>query len=258
MFRHSLSIGLTTLALFCASSGLAAVAELPTAGLATTSLIVGAAGVVGGGWFTRLASYGLGIVDPPSGTFYSGTIVIDYPENLLAVSGVGWFGNFAVDPTVPAPPVSTTPFFDVSSSPYNFNQSPNSGLTVSTTNSGGVLTLSFNAPNGISVDSGTEFNLLAVTFQNISGSDLAWNVVGPHGQANFFDNAAQQTLTCRPDPTFPTPVTCGENTPANRYFVTPVPEPRSLPVLMLALAGCWVRGRARGRNGLLNWFRGQS
>src|SRR5262245_21586770 len=43
-------------------------------------------------------------IDPPAGTIYNGKVVIHYNPSLLSVDSTGWFGAFAADPTVPAPP----------------------------------------------------------------------------------------------------------------------------------------------------------
>ncbi|MBK8751018.1 MAG: hypothetical protein IPL99_04990 [Candidatus Competibacteraceae bacterium] len=222
-----------------------------TAGLAITSVVVGAAGVAGGGWKTRLLGYAVGLVDPDPATFYDGTIVMTYPEDLLTFTGVGWFGNFAEDPNLPVPPIVSTPFFDFDSAtpPGNFLQSPNPALTVSTSATGGVVTIKFDAnPSGVTVDPGTHFNLLSIVFQNTSGQELQWQVVpaqaGPvqaalSDSANFFSNPDLQVLTCRPPSPDPNsvPVQCGDTEPANRYQVFAVPEPETLWLFATSFVG---------------------
>ncbi len=204
----------------------AVTAAVPTAGLAVTSVVVGAAGVLDGGWFTRIAGYAVGLIDPDPGTFYEGKIVITYPEDLLAVRGVGWFGNFAEDPSDPVPPVVLDPFFEYDTTTIDdtFLQPPNPALVTSTSDSGGVVTVEFDAsPSGVTVESGAHFNLLSIMFQNISGQALEWKLADAGKPANFFSNPEQQILTCRPDFSFPDPVTCGVDAPPYRYQVSVVP-----------------------------------
>ena len=219
----------------------AVTSAVPTAGIAVTSFIVGGAGaVVGGGWKTRLGGFLVGVIDPVPATFLEGKIVIEYPEELLAVTGVGWFGNFAEDPSQPFPPAFSEPFFDLdpATALYDFMQPPNPVLTTSTSATGGVVTVEFDAtPDGIIVDSGENFNLLSIMFQNISNQELLWNQADPPESANFFSISDEQILTCLPDPTVPVPVTCGVDDEPFTYTVTLVPVPESNSTLSFLVLG---------------------
>jgi hypothetical protein len=116
------------LSFLCLSSvSYAAVAEIPTAGLATTSIVVGGAGVVGGiayssqPWWYRgllgVGGAGLVVVDPPAATYLNGRSVINYPKDLLRFSQVVWFGEFSADPTQPGAPVAPSGLYQES---FNF------------------------------------------------------------------------------------------------------------------------------------------
>ena len=252
MNRMVFTIGIAVLGSLAAFArpALAAAGAVPTAGLAATSLVVGGAGaVLSDSWWVRALGYGVGLVDPDPATFYEGKIVIAYPADLLSITSVGWFGNFAANPSLAVPPVVSSPFFelDPTNTPYNLGQAPAPSLRTSMSTSGGLLTIRFDAPGGISVDQGAHFNLLAFTFQNISGQDLLWRTVGPSGSANFYSDAAQQILTCRPDPNYLTPVTCGNDTEAYRYQVTAVPEPSSMILLGTGASVLFLRWRQRPR-----------
>jgi|GEM_PF-4685391 len=241
--RTSFLVAVIVLGSVAVRPAFAVTAAVPTVGLAVTSVGVGALGVLGGGWKTRLLGYAVGIIDPDPATFYEGKIVITYPEDLLAVTGIGWFGNFAEDPSLPVPSVVSTPFFefDPATTPYNFLQQPNPILGVSTSATGGIVTVEFDAsPNGVTVNSNAHFNLLSIMFQNISGQELQWEQADPSEPANFFSNPAQQILTCRPDPSYPVPVTCGVDAEPYRYQVSAVPEPETLWLLATGFVGLLV------------------
>jgi len=248
MKKASVLASAMLLTIVTAMSAFGVLAEIPTAGLATTSVIVGAGGVIGGGWFTKaLGIFAVG-ADPVGSTFYDGTIVMAYPSQYVVPISIGWFGDFAVDPNVPSLPVMTTAFFDITTSPYDLTQAPNPSLMISSSYANGVITVSFHAPsNGLAVSApqGTPFNFLAISFQNISGQTLQWTAMStsgsaaPSGSANLFDIPSQQVMTCKPDPSYIVPVTCGENSPTFMYTATPVPEPSTL---LLFPAGFMVLG----------------
>jgi hypothetical protein len=76
-------------------------------------------------------------------------------------------------------------------------------------------------------------------FENISGQTLAWERATPGGSdpANLFQNPSQQILTCRPDSSFSVPVTCGDDSPPERYIITTVPEPGTFWLVALGSLG---------------------
>lgn len=246
------------LSLASARQALAGVATIPTVGLATASMAVGAvgtggavAGGGGGGWgsfWLGLGSVGTVILDPPPATYFEGKIVITYPADLLAFVGAGWFGSFALDPSLPIPPVSLTGFLDTGGTGYDLWQPPRPGMATSISDSAGVLTLTFDAsPDGIPVDSTGHFNFVNLMFQNISGSPLRWAGTAPGGPANFFQNPSAQIMTCIPGPSYQVPVTCGDGV-HRPYQITPTPEPGTLWLLLpIGLLGAAHWRRASGR-----------
>src|SRR5436305_3374929 len=69
----------------------------------TASSVTGIAGPASGAGRVAqgTASVVTAVLDPSGeGTFYSGQIVLDYPSNLVAISGIGWFGYFSADPSL--------------------------------------------------------------------------------------------------------------------------------------------------------------
>jgi hypothetical protein len=237
-------------------------AELPTAGLSTFSFLTAAAGGSGAvtGWhgggtanriLLGLGSIGLGLVDPAPGTILDGQIVIRYPDNALAITGIGWFGPFAQDPSLPVPPVTTGPFSDSGNLTYNVAQPPNPALNVSVTNVGGVLTIQFDAlPNGIASPPG-EFNMLAIRFENISSQELVLSpaalpelATASNDVANMFMPLSQQIFDCVPSTsTDQQPVRCGANAPSIGFLVESVPEPGSVTLLGLGVLAMAAFGR---------------
>jgi hypothetical protein len=231
-----------------------------TGGLALTSYGTGAIGVggalaggFGGGWYSffgGVASVGLIALDPSSGDFFQGTFVIDYPDALVSPIAVGWFGNFSADPSAPVPPVSTTGYLNTpAGATYNLAQAPNPAINASVSNntsnpSKGVLTITFNDPSGIVEDTGTDFNLLGIQFQNISGQTLLWQV-DTSGSPNLFQDASKQSLTCTPDPSYTVPVTCGSTSGAFTYDIAPIPEPSTLTLLFTGMLGLVGLSRRR-------------
>lgn len=216
------------------------VAEIPTAAISSVSLGVGALSTAGGiaglnSGLTRVFNFfgGLALVaiDPDPATFLSGKIVLNYPDTLLSFQSIGWFGNFAIDPSLPALPVSSSGFIDTAGALYNVQQAPNPLLHVTTTNANGVLTIEFDAsPNGISVDGADHFNLLGITFKNISGQDLEWTL--PHSPANFFENPSQQFITCIP-PGSGKAMSCGDGVVPPGFEIVPIPEPDTAALLAI-------------------------
>jgi len=215
-----------------------ATAAVPTAGLAATSIAVGGTAILGGGWLTKIAGLVVGVVDPASATFYEGKIVLAYPEELLEVVGVGWFGEFSADPSAPTLPVITSPFFDFdsASTSYDFLQPANADLDTSVSVSSGVITIDFNSRSGSGITvTDSHFNLLSVMYKNISGHNLVWNLATTQ-PANFFSKPSEQVLICRPDPNSDL-VGCGDDTEAFKYHVSPVPIPAAVWLFCSGLIG---------------------
>ena len=236
-----------------------AAAGLLSGGLGWASLAVGVlgagngiTGANGGGAGNRLITgvggTALGVFDPSPGTFYTGQLVIEYPSDLISVAYVGWYGNFAVDPTVPIPPVTAdeaTGFYDSNGVVYQLQQAANTALNATVSKSGGVLTINFNDPAGVLGNSAGHFNFLDVAFTNISGEPLVWSTVAAGGSSNFFENNAQSTLTCVPDPSYTVPVSCGGSTAPTSFSVIETPEPGAFGATVIglfALLAC-LRGR---------------
>lgn len=230
----------------------AVVATLPTAGLAATSVAVGVVGALGGitganggGWLNRIflgvGGAGLTVLDPPAAAFYGGSITIDYPSNLLAFDHIGWFGNFASDPSAaPPPPVTAEEqagFYDSNGVVYNLQEGPSGTMQVSVSNHSGVLTISFSSPTGIAAPPAQDFNFMGITFTNVSGHVLDW-ALDQGGGANFFLDNAASSLTCKPEPSFLQPVGCSANAPIIGYQIS-VPEPSTWALMLFGFAGVW-------------------
>lgn len=173
------------------------------------------------------------ILDPETATFINGKIVIDYPDSLLAVDSITWFGEFAENPSLPFPPVEPTGFIQTKGT-YQLQQ-PNPALNVSVTNSNSILTIEFDAsPSGIVVESEDSFNVIGILFQNISGKNLVFEEA--ESSPNLFQIPSEQTLICIP-PEETIPVTCGQDSTKN-FKVTSVPESTSIfGLLTLSVLG---------------------
>jgi hypothetical protein len=217
-------------------------------GVASSATGIGGPSGTGGRVAQGAGSVAVGALDPSPGTFYTGQVVIDYPTDLLAFDGIGWYGPFAADPSQPTPPISNTAFL-ATGGPYDVIQGPAAGLDVQITNDSvaGVLTLTFSSSSGITVPGNTDFNFANLLFSNISGQTLYWTVAAP-GTANFSQSTPQQYLTCEPNPTYLAPVNCGTgttNTTATGYVVSPTPEPAVFGSTAGGLACLWVIARRR-------------
>lgn len=266
LLRASLVMGLALMggALFSAGAR-AAAGAIPSGGITATSVVVGFAGATngvfgwsGGGWLQR-ALTGVGgsvilVVDPEPATFYSGRHVFKFPEELLRVETVGWFGEFSADPAAPVPPVSETgflPFMPV----FIPLQAPNPGLEVVVSLAPGEVMIEWEAEDGIFVAGTEHFNFLGIVLSNITDSTLEWELgEGPDfsadgfapqlqlPSANVYQDAPRQSLICQPV-SVDERVLCGDDTGhAFRVFVVP-----GAPTALLLLPGMVALGVTRRR-----------
>jgi PEP-CTERM motif-containing protein len=252
--------GSAALCITLAQPAYAAFASLPTFGLAVASVAVGVLGAAGGitgahgggagnRVFVGVGGTALGIFDPLPGTFYSGSLVINYPADLLSVAYIGWFGNFAVDPSVAFPPETAeekTGFYDSNGVVYDLQQAPNPLMTVTTTNIGGVLTVNFVSSAGITSSSADDFNFMDVGFTNISGNTLNWGISNVGEASNYFLDSAASTLTCIPNAGPLIPVACGGDT-LPIYYTVGTPEPSTWAMMLLGFAGLGYAGYRRAK-----------
>jgi hypothetical protein len=220
------------------------------------SLVIGA--FVGGGVFLpvgplgQLALFAAGTlvvaVDPEPATYLRGTSVIVFPDDLLRFEGLTWYGPFAddtngdVDPGPEAMnPVQGSGFSDVVD--ISVRQRPAPDLEVNEVSvENGVLTVSWNAPNGIGTEA-DPVNIFGAIFSNISSNLLHFSIVPPIAanaddadDANLYQDASEQDLVCMPSSDEP-PQRCGYPEEAIGFSVEPVsvPEPTSSALLLSGL-----------------------
>lgn len=244
------SLMLSTVALMTPSPTYAVIPGPITGGLSFLSFGVGVLGITGGvaglppntaGRFgVGLGGLAIAVLDPPEATYISGQISLRYPGNFLTVDSIGWFQEFALDPTIAVPPVTTNGFLMPGFYPL---QAPNPSMNVSVSDSFGQLIVHFDSPTGIVVPSSSEHaNILGVVFKNISESDLEW-ILDEHG-GNLFQQGSDQYLMCRDaDGRI---YRCGSETPAFSYRVMPVPEPATYPLIGVAVL-CFEIFISRGK-----------
>lgn len=235
-----LSTALTTLVVVGggAKQTLAATAAVPTAGVAATSIVVGAAGAAEGSvedtrskWNRKFLIFGgilLTVVDPDPAIYLGGTSVIEFPKELLEFQELTWYGPFSdmspgdSGPTCDEGCVQNSGFFnDVS---LFTPQDHNPNITYNTSVDNGVLTVSWTPEPGI-VAEANSVNIFGIAFKNISGQDLFVEIAPSNSQsANLLQNTSMQSLTCIP-PNEEEPQPCGYPDEPIRFTVTPVPEP---------------------------------
>jgi hypothetical protein len=189
----------------------------------------------------------LGVVDPPSATFYSGSFTYHYPSSLLGVSVLGWMGSFGADPSLPALPVDPTTWGDGTAVTL---QKANAALTATVNDTTpGAVTVSFSDSLGFSVPGSDPFNFFGVQFEvehPFQVVDLGMGPDPPPPGANFY--LSTPGFTCTP-PGLLLKETCGES--ETQYFeLRSIPEPSTWILASLGFAavgalGFWRSRRAR-------------
>jgi hypothetical protein len=220
--------------------------------IGAASLSFGAAATIAGtgatiavkkeGWFATavggvvaLGGVAVGLADPPSGIFYSGTFTYHYDSNVMEILNSGWLGSWGADPTLLAPPVNPDLWDGPNGEPTIITlQQPNSNLSASIVDDipNGLRTISFNwGSTGHPEDSPDPFNFFATTFEFKKTAKITYlgDFTAPPPTANFF--LSNDTFKCS-IPTLPPPddtiiKECGR--PVTSYFlVTAVPDPSSI------------------------------
>jgi hypothetical protein len=233
----------------------AAVATLPTAGAAVASSTVAVAAIGGGttvivktsGWSAffggvlATGGFALGVVDPPSGTFFSGSFTYVYPSSLLGVDELGWMGSFGANPGLPALPVDPLTWGSGTSVTL---QGSNSALTTTVnTTVPGQVSVSFADAAGFAVPGSSPFNFFGVLFEAQHGFqavDLGTADAPPPG-ANFY--VSTPGFICTP-PGSTKMFTCGES--STQYFeLRSIPEPSTWAMMLISFFGLGYVGWRR-------------
>ncbi|SFR10731.1 hypothetical protein [Poseidonocella sedimentorum] len=232
-----------------------------TAGVAISSVVVGAAGATESGvndqrslWNRRIIGFLSGVIvvaDPDPATFLSGTSVFAYPEELLEFEGLVWFGPFSDMSSSDSGPVAVDP---VQGSGFTAdpvlltNQGPNPDLLVETPIvEAGRVTVTWSAePDGI-IGETPSVNMFGAVFKNISGSPLQFSTLPPGStSSNLHQVTEEQSFICIP-PGETAPRGCGYPDDPIRFGVTPVPLPATMPFMLLSIGVFGVSMRMRRR-----------
>jgi PEP-CTERM motif len=103
------------------------------------------------------------VFDPPGGLVLSGRLTVEFDPS-WTIGGVGWFGEFGADPSLPTPPIGATDI-DVALLQANPNPLMQSG-SIAIDPSAGTATFNFDwGPNGLPV--GAEENIAGIYFSNL-------------------------------------------------------------------------------------------
>jgi hypothetical protein len=179
------------------------------------------------------------IGDPSAGTFYSGSFSQHYDPALMQLTETGWLGSWGANPALPAPPVDKSTW--TNPQPLNL-QGPSALLSTTVdTSVPGIVTTTFDwGPNGHAV-SDAAFNMEAAVFTLKHDAIFTFLGDGLNGQppagANFY--LSTSGILCSP-PNSTMIGKCGEPTTAY-YMVSSIPEPSSLVLFAVGLAGLFCR-----------------
>jgi len=197
--------------------------------------------------FTYYGSYDL-VTDPMATNETGFTLSIRYNPVLFAFdpAGSGPLGVFSVggDAPTPHPGVGTQPAQVLPSTGYNPG-APLPGSTLTYTNSGGLLTVSYQWGTPISVSADVDDFFLDFTVLHPGPVDLAASTV-TYSAASPGTTFTQTSSSCT---TTPVGGPCGSDTPAEGVSVNtvflPVPEPAGWAVFIVgvALVGAAARHR---------------
>lgn len=205
------------------------------AGVATVA--VKKKSVVGtvGGILLGFGGLALGVVDPPGGTFYDGSLTVTYPSNLLKISASGWLGSWGNlgSPALPVNPDDWGNQFDVTL------QDPNSDLSAIVDN--GVpgqeqVSFTWTNPGGHAMPDPGPFNFFANVFTATANLHLSYlgTFASPPAGANFYVSSFQSSCTPPGNVSVPPLVTsCGET--GTQYYSVTVPEPPAWSIMLLGL-----------------------
>ncbi len=204
-----------------------------TAGIVNKSWLGTVGGVLLGG-----GGVALSIVDPPAGTFYSGSFTFYYDTDLMKPTYSGWLGDWGADPSLLAPPVDPNQWDGTNGNGTTVTlQQPNPNLSAAIMDDSinGLQTISFDwGTNGYSTNSTEPFNFFATAFEFTSDVELKYlgDFAQPPSEANFYISTPGFQCTLAPDEI--TIRTCGE--PSTSYYsVRSVPEPSSILGASVAL-----------------------
>lgn len=268
MNRHT-SLACAALVAMSGLSGPASAvtSAVPTAGIAVTSFVVGAAAATESAleetrskWNRKLLGFGsilLMGIDPDPATYLSGTSVISFPDTLLSFKQLTWYGPFSdgstgdTGPLAGAGAVANSGFFDQAM--LFVPQAASPALQVVTTVNAGLLTVSWSAVPGIQA-AGSSVNIFGAVFESISVPDLQLAMTPPGSPlANMAQQVAAQSLFCIPAGEL-VARGCGYPNMPIGFSVSAVPEPVTSALWLaglMALAGAVQRSRRTARTQLL-------
>lgn len=144
---------------------------------------------------------GAGWWDPPAGTILSGRVTLRFDPSYYQITGYGWFGDFGVDPSIPAPAVISD-FLTVDpawAATWNL-QAPNPAMTqsVAIDNSAGIMVVDFDwGPSGYTPPTNDHFNFFGYTYSLPSGmtnAQLQLATTGPFGPGKMAISGSPQDV----------------------------------------------------------------
>lgn len=231
--------------------GLSKVSLKPAVAIVGSGAAVATAGIINKSWWGTLVGGAIAaggitvaLIDPPGGTFFSGTFAVHYPSDLMTPGISGWLGTWGEDPTLLPPPVSVDDWGTPGNETLFTLQNPNAGLSASVVNTvAGVQSVAFDwGSGGHSESSSDPLNIFAAKFIVNSDVQVAYlgDFISPPEGANFFVSTpigieclpAGETIMQQ----------CGELTTS--YYSVTVPEPSSLMLLLVGV-GAMMAGLMR-------------